>query len=498
MTAMNQSNERGIAMLLALFMSLALSVLGTSLMFVSRAETLSSHNYRLMSQSRYGAESGIHHAANFLMKDYAVPTTTSATDPWGAYTFNADGTVTLSVGGVAKPIVLSTNPAIPSNYPSAAVRNAFEAAVKGSLNVNDGTVDYNAVATLVSMRKFPDAMNPGLDSVVQTWEITGHGEITGATPAQVEVSTVFEQQKVTVYPYAAFATSNGCGALDFAGGAITDSYNSAAALQGGKPVLANNTGNVGTNGNLEGNGNPTTINGSLSTPRSGVGNCTANNVTATTVAGWAVIENGLNKLSQPIIFPTPTIPTALQTSQSFTKNSGCPAGVSYCTGSADGATITPPSATTVVSLGNVDIGSHAVLHLGAGTYSVNSFNMNANAQIIIDSGPVIFKVEGTGVGTAIRINGNGISNLSYKPTDLQFQYAGTGAIDITGGSETSALFYAPNASATLNGNADLYGALVVKTLKTTGQGAIHYDRNLANSGFTPGRHTLSAFTWNRY
>jgi hypothetical protein len=51
-------------MVLALFMMLAVSVLGTSLMFVSNTETLSSHNYRLMSQARYGAESGLHTAAN--------------------------------------------------------------------------------------------------------------------------------------------------------------------------------------------------------------------------------------------------------------------------------------------------------------------------------------------------------------------------------------------------------------------------------------------------
>jgi type II secretory pathway component PulK len=52
---MSRNNERGIAMLLALFMVLALSVLGSSLMFVSRTETISSHNYRLMTQARYAA-----------------------------------------------------------------------------------------------------------------------------------------------------------------------------------------------------------------------------------------------------------------------------------------------------------------------------------------------------------------------------------------------------------------------------------------------------------
>ena len=58
MTMTERSNERGIAMIVALFMVLAMSVIGTSLMFVSQTETASSMNYRLMSQARYGAESG--------------------------------------------------------------------------------------------------------------------------------------------------------------------------------------------------------------------------------------------------------------------------------------------------------------------------------------------------------------------------------------------------------------------------------------------------------
>ena len=62
-----RDGEQGIALVLALFMVLVMSVLGSSLVFVSQTETLSSHNYRLMSQARYGAESGLHKAANYLL-----------------------------------------------------------------------------------------------------------------------------------------------------------------------------------------------------------------------------------------------------------------------------------------------------------------------------------------------------------------------------------------------------------------------------------------------
>ena len=71
--------------------------------------------------------------------------------------------------------------------------------------------------------------------------------------------------------------------------------------------------------------------------------------------------------------------------------------------------------------------------------------MQGNARIVIDSGPVIFQVAGQSLGPstpAIQIAGNGISNTSYDPTQLQFVYAGTGTVSLTGGAETSALVYA--------------------------------------------------------
>ena len=60
-------------MIIALFMMLALSVVGATLMTVTQTETDSSHNYRLMSQARYGAESGVHGATNYLLFTYPAP-----------------------------------------------------------------------------------------------------------------------------------------------------------------------------------------------------------------------------------------------------------------------------------------------------------------------------------------------------------------------------------------------------------------------------------------
>lgn len=502
---MTRRNEQGFAMIVALFMVLALSVLASSMMFVSRTETVSSHSYRLMSQARYAAESGLQSSANYLINTYAPPTAPGVgVDPINAYT-----TTTSPVTWGNAPVVLSSNPNL-SNYPVAAVKTAFAAASKGTLDVKDGKADYTTTATLMSMRQFFDEISLQWETV-QTWQLTGVGAFNNISdPAQVEVTTVLETQPTPVYAFAAFATYNGCAALNFFGGATTDSYSSSqftaakAAGYTGRPVVttgANGGGNVGTNGNLDGNGNPTVINGTMSTPRKGVGSCSANAVTAATLSGKNIVAGGLITLSQPIKFPTPDPinPLPPTGTQQIKSNGACPASVPYCTVTANGKKITAPANTTV-TLADLDVSAGAELTLTAGTYVVNSFTMNGNASLKIDNtnGPVVIKVAGVGIATPIVINGNGISNPSYVPSNLRFIYGGTGEIKLNGGDETSAVFYAPNASATINGNADIYGALVIHDLKESGGAVIHYDRDLAANTMTAGNPSLSAFSWSSY
>lgn len=492
-----RTREQGMAIILALFMMLAMTVLGTSLMFVSKTETLSSHNYRLMSQARYGAESGIHTAANYLLSgtySAAAPGITGSGDPLANYV-----TTVSPVTYNGAPVVLSWDSSA-SNYPITAVKTAFAAAAQGTLDVKDAPVTYKARATLKSMRQISDAFTGSLITL-QTWDVTAEGSITGARNATVEVSSLIERQTTPVYAYAAFATDNGCAALSFAGGATTNSYDSQAALSSGLPVVGNYGGNVGSNGNLTEVGNTTVVQGSLSTPRQGVGACTANNVTAQTTSGGATVSGGLNQLSQNVTYPTPPAPNPLPptTATDFKKTTGCPSGYgSVCANSTNGATITPASASSIVTMGNVAVNAGAVLQLNAGIYVMNSLTMNGNSTIKINSGPVVIKVAGVGQTTPITITGQGLVNSTFRPSDLQFIYGGTGEVKLAGGDTTAGLFYAPNATANITGGADLYGAIVVKQLTEAGGAAIHYDRRLQNDALTAGNYMLSAFTWKSY
>lgn len=480
---------------MALLMVLAVSVLTSALAFVANSEAISSLSYTSMTQVRYGAESGIHAAGNHLLFSYAQPNAVSASDPIANY----DMTVS-PVTFNGQPVVLSSDPAVPSNYPSGAAINAFIADSRGTLNLNNASVEYSARATLTSMRVLTDYFTT-LPVTLQTWEVIGVSRVRGAGAAMVEVSSVIERQAVPVFSYAAFATHHGCNALSFVGGAETKSYDSGLPLVGGAPVIDLYDGNVGTNGNLAGDGDTTTINGTLSTPRAGVGDCTTNNVTASTIEGWATVEEGLVTLPQAITLPTPPpFPPPGGGNVTFNSSGGCPAAALYCTGSGGVRTITPPSASSVVSMGDVALNGGAVVHLHAGVYELNSLTLAGNARIVIDSGPVIIKIAGLpNMNTPLDLSGGGVSNPSMDPTKLQFIYAGNKNIKVTGGTDTAALVYAPNASAQLAGDSThFYGAIVSNKVTSTGGFNLYYDRRLRNSTLTAGNPTMTTFTWRTF
>jgi Tfp pilus assembly protein PilX len=530
-----RTNEHGIALVLALFMMLAMSVLGTSLMFVSKTETLSSHNYRLMSQARYGAESGIHQAANYLLSTgYLGISPGTATDP-GTYdattnvanfnNYNID-TSPVTLKSNNQPVVLSWD-STQSEYPIQAVKTAFAAAAHGSLSVDDAPVAFKATATLKSMRPIQDGLT-NTQVVIQTWEIVGEGSITGARDATVEVSALVERQITPIFAYAAFSTDPGCSSMSFSGGGSTDSFDSRTMTLGadGRPVTDASGGDVGTNGNLVVSGGnnsntATVINGSLSTPRTGVGSCTSSNVTAETINGQATVTSGLVQLAQTVQYPTPPLPNPLPTPGTNVKFQGtCAAAPTVCSsvtyaagtipgvsGSASLPTLDPSLSGGKIVLSDVETQAGSKLILKGGDYIFNSLTMNSNSTIVVAPGTGQVRINiygmqtnGNTMTTPITITGGGLvnTNAQFDPQDLQIMYAGTGGVQLAGGEKTAALIYAPNASGRFSGGSDLYGAVVVKQLTDLGGAAIHYDRNMKNAYLTAGAYMMSAFTWKNY
>lgn len=486
----SRSGEDGVALIMVLLLVVALSTIGASMMLIAQTDTYASMNYRMMSQARYGAESGVLKAVNYLTQTYQAPG--YAGDPYGNF-----NTLVSPVTYNGNPVVLSADPAKASNYPASAVQTAFAAAAQGSFSVGQ-TVSYNTYATLVSMRSFEE-YGATAPRVIQTWQITSTGSIGGARPATVEVASILERQVTSAAAYGVFATKVACGALDFGGNSVNDSYDSSAiTYSGGVPVTQQSGARVGTNGNLSVGGHAM-VYGTLSTPKTGVGTCKNGVITALSESGQADVTDGVIQLPQGITYPTPAAPNPTPPTTSSSWSGTC-AGLGLtaptCTGSSGNLTIDPLGGTVV--FGNVTMNAGATIHLKAGVYNLNSIKLNGNSSLVIDNGPVFMNVAGTGVNDPVDFTGGTIANPSFDPTTFHILYGGTSAIKFNGGSSTAAIFYAPNADVTVNGGGDFYGSMIAATVKDTGGGHFHYDRRLANDFMVAGNFMMSSFTWKKY
>lgn len=527
---MNKRNEKGMALILVIILLVVVSIMGTSLMFLSQTETWSSANYRLMTQARYGAEAGANKAINYMLNSYTPPAT-SGSDALSNYNLSASGVnfegdaVGATYGGNA--VVLHATSGL-ANYPSSATETAFANAASGSLAAGNSTVNYSAHAVLLSMRQVTP-YGTTTPVTIQTWRVTGDSSISGAQNAQAEVSTILERQVTPVFQFAAFADNNGCAAMTFGGGGVTGSYDDTAVVNGSVTIQASG-GNVGTNGNLVTSGNPTSINGTLSTPRSGVGACSSSNVTAwTDNAGH--VTGGLIELPQPITYPTPVIPVPSSTIDvSISHGWACPTGVGAidmahgfmgnCSVVGNDIYLPPTNPLSgFVGYGNISISGNMTLHITNGTYNLNTFKeSSAQSSLVVDetmssivgleslaaigvpfsAGPVIFNVTGSGSGTVVDLTGNSVQNATLNPLNFQIMYAGTGSLSLKGQSQASGLLYAPNASFSFAGGGTWYGAVIGATMTDMGGAAVYYDRRLNNSGFTVGNYMQTSFTWKKF
>ncbi len=503
------------ALVLTLFLMTALSALAGSLMFLSQTETYASMNYRMMSQSRYAAESGVQKASNFLLDSaqYAIPG--SVSDPLSNYNRTASP-VTYN----GQPVVLSAMPSQASNYPVASVQTAFNNAAHGSLTAGNATLNYGAYATLLSMQVFESY--GGGQAVVQTWRITGTGGLAGSPNATVEVSAITETPKVPASSYAAFATDTTCGALSFSGNTVTNSYDSTSLTGSIAPTMSSTGGNVGTNGNLS-IGGSVEINGNLYTPRTGVGDCSSGAVTALTESGHAEVTGSVVQLPTAVSYPTPPIPapSPLPAAGPITNASGACVLLGLTLGTncfESGSNITINGLGSTLSLPSVTLGSHTNIILVASSpsaqYNFNSISLAGGSSIgITATGPtqnVLVNVVGknpdnSNISTPIDFVGGTFASVSgcaacsnYDASMLQFIYGGTGTINLTGNSGAAATFYAPNATVELSGNIDLYGSVLAKRMNNTGNAPIHYDRRLGRDFYVAGHPMASDFTWKRY
>ncbi len=84
----------------------------------------------------------------------------------------------------------------------------------------------------------------------------------------------------------------------------------------------------------------------------------------------------------------------------------------------------------------------------------------------------------------IKIAGKGVANANHRPST--FRLNGTNAVSggqsvhVAGNGALKAALYAPNADVQINGNGDVMGAVVGRSVTFTGNAAFHYDESLAH------------------
>ena len=101
-----------------------------------------------------------------------------------------------------KAVVLSAMSGVSSNYPDATVVTAYQAAASSSLP-GVPNASYSTYATLLRMTQGTGAsfLSATGGGVIQTWQITSQGSITGVRNSSVQVVETFERPGMPVFPH---------------------------------------------------------------------------------------------------------------------------------------------------------------------------------------------------------------------------------------------------------------------------------------------------------
>ena len=469
-TLKRNRQEAGVALIIALFVLVILSVLAASILLVTQSEAWSTANTRSMLQARYVAEAGAQKTLNYLRYNYVPPANPAAVFDMTKYPAQFNG----------KDVMLSAMTGVNANYPNAAVQTAFSNTLKDASVPSVGVpASYEVTAKLLSIQ-----------GALQTWEITSQGNVPNIRNAQVQVVMKVERRGTPMFQYGIFATGNTCGSINMSATSYTNSFDSSAGTYAATAQATE--GNVATNGNLDLSGSAN-VGGTLSTPHSGTGACSAGGMTAVTDGSSGGVTGGIVAIP-PVVLPAPPPPSPVPPTTAMTMSGNC--------GAVPGCTVVNLASKEVAlapgQYGDLNASGGTTVHLSAGTYNVNNLILSGGSPIVVDSGPVIINVEGAGVPKAIDFSGGSITNASGVPSDFQIYYGGSDTVTLSGGSGSYGVVYAPNSPTNFSGASGWFGAVIGKTITDSGGSPIHYDRALQNTLLIGGQFYPISFTWSKF
>lgn len=269
------------------------------------------------------------------------------------------------------------------------------------------------------------------------------------------VTAMATRRDTSLFNYALFGDNS----VDLGGGAVVDAWDSTQGAYGPSTIVAN-AGDVGTNAatvaalNLAGGA---IVNGDLYI---GPGADPALAVSGSSAATGKVYVN-----SSVTSLPVQTAPVT-----------GAPPYAKVNVGSGQTRTLTPGM------YGDLTVNG-GTLTLQTGTYvfaasksSTGSVIVSGNLELAPGAGPVRIYFSGTWDSTS-----GAVINPSGSAANLVIIGGPTvTSVKLAGGTQAVYGLYAPSADIKISGGTDIFGALVGKSVKVTGNTGIHFDTSLLN------------------
>lgn len=104
-----------------------------------------------------------------------------------------------------------------------------------------------------------------------------------------------------------------------------------------------------------------------------------------------------------------------------------------------------------------------------------------------------------GPGTVVAVGDIEVTgNAKLDPDNIPVLYSINGGIKVTGNSWSSVVLYAPSGEVTLTGNSKVYGSIVGKSVRNTGNNGVEYPVDLREREDLPDDASgggLSIMTW---
>jgi hypothetical protein len=512
----NRSREKGISLLLSMLALMLMTAVVVGMVYMSSTETWVSSNFKASETAYFAARAGVEEVRDRMLPAHpntiaALLPTTQAGTPNGVLYILQPGVTMANVmdmsdtnplrdsdlchgwgyptsraGMTAQPpnVPCTDLPSVAGWYrtatsvaPFANSSNPMEYKwVRVTLKENDSAPFW--VDTTIGMTGAEQACWNGTSEVVNPVWGACDSLFPKANPvflvtalavtqsgARRLVQQEISQTPLDSFPYGAFATGTGCGALTLGGGARTFSFNSATQNPPTNPPsnISLTGGNVGSNGNLSFNGSGTTVNGTTGSAVAGIGNCNqGNGITASGGANF-----GTPSLIPAQSLPVPPMPNPLPPTRAQNINN---------------SQTLPPGA-----YGNLNIQGGSTVTLQGGTatnpavYTLNSISLAGGSTLIIN-GPVVLNIAGVGQQNPVNFTGGSFQNNTFIPGYFVINYGGNNNISLNGGSAAYAVINAPNANISFSGGSNFYGQAIGRTISDTGGTNFYYDTSLNTPG----------------